>query len=305
MRLGLRENATGTTTTVLRNIFDERQEKTETHTPDNEYENFVNAQLESAAECIPTKQKAKPRAPWETLAVRKKRTDLKTASKCNRKNSNNTNALKFKKAQNEFVIKLTTYWERNKMASGGIDLRRQNFNYASNSWRCTFQKPTGNNIICRLYQGLWLNTGRKDLGGVRGLMVIVVGNGHGDASSNPGWDWLQFTLLTNSLPKETVAAIMMLYRNTKVKLRSTDRDTDYYNIVACVQQGDTLAPYLLIICLDYVVRTSIYVINKWFKEAEVTLQKQLPTPTTSMTSVKCTRPSRNPATYSGKTCCKH
>ena len=25
--------------------------------------------------------------------------------------------------------------------------------------------------------------------GARGLMVIVVGNGHGDMSSNPGWDW--------------------------------------------------------------------------------------------------------------------
>ena len=26
-------------------------------------------------------------------------------------------------------------------------------------------------------------------GGARGVMVIVVGNGHGDTSSNPGQDW--------------------------------------------------------------------------------------------------------------------
>ena len=26
-----------------------------------------------------------------------------------------------------------------------------------------------------------------------GVMVIVVGNGHGDTSSNPGRDWLHFT----------------------------------------------------------------------------------------------------------------
>ena len=31
------------------------------------------------------------------------------------------------------------------------------------------------------------------LGGARGVMVIVVGNGHGDTSSNPGRDWLHFT----------------------------------------------------------------------------------------------------------------
>ena len=31
------------------------------------------------------------------------------------------------------------------------------------------------------------------IGGARGVMVIVVGKGHGDMSSNPGWDWLHFT----------------------------------------------------------------------------------------------------------------
>ena len=50
---------------------------------------------------------------------------------------------------------------------------------------------------------------------------------------------------------------MMLFRNTKVKVRSPDGDTDYINIVAGVQKGSTLAPYLFIIRLDYVLRTSI------------------------------------------------
>ena len=30
-------------------------------------------------------------------------------------------------------------------------------------------------------------------GGTSGVMVIVVGNGHGGTSSNPGRDWLHFT----------------------------------------------------------------------------------------------------------------
>ena len=64
-------------------------------------------------------------------------------------------------------------------------------------------------------------------------------------------------LLAYGLPKETVTAIMMLYRNMKVKVRSPDGDTVYFDIVAGVLQGDTLAPYLFIICLDYVLRTSI------------------------------------------------
>ena len=32
-------------------------------------------------------------------------------------------------------------------------------------------------------------------------------------------------------------------------------ETDYFDIVAGVLQGDTLAPYQFIICLDYVLRT--------------------------------------------------
>ena len=95
-------------------------------------------------------------------------------------------------------------------------------------------------------------------------------------------------LLAYGIPKETVAAITTLYKNTKVKVRSPDGDTEYFDIVAGVLQGDTLAPYLFIICLDYVLRTSIDKIKEmasnWRrKEAKGTPQQQLPTPTTPMT----------------------
>ena len=41
-----------------------------------------------------------------------------------------------------------------------------------------------------------------------------------------------------------------------MEVHSPDGDTEYFNIVARVLQGDTLAPYFFI-CLDYVLRTSI------------------------------------------------
>ena len=50
---------------------------------------------------------------------------------------------------------------------------------------------------------------------------------------------------------------MMLYKNTKVKVHFLDGDTDYFDIVAGVLQGDTLAPCFFIISLDYVLKTSI------------------------------------------------
>ena len=122
IRLSLRRIAAQTTTTVhydwsllnksdirykyaltLRDKFDALQEIPETPTPKDEYKNFVNVHLEATAECIPTKQRAKPGVPWETLAVRKKRADVKTASKCNWRNSTNINALKLKKTQKELA----------------------------------------------------------------------------------------------------------------------------------------------------------------------------------------------------------
>ena len=46
-------------------------------------------------------------------------------------------------------------------------------------------------IINYIWQGTekfsaWL---KADLGGAHDVMVIIVGNGHGDMSSNPGRDW--------------------------------------------------------------------------------------------------------------------
>ena len=83
----------------LRNRFKTLQEKTEKGTPNAEYENFVEAHLEAASKCIPTKPRTKYRVPWETLAVREKRALVKTAFKSYRKNPINTNARKLKKAQ--------------------------------------------------------------------------------------------------------------------------------------------------------------------------------------------------------------
>ena len=54
-------------TKTLRNKADALQEISEALTPNEEYYNFVNAHMEAAAECIPTKLRAKYRVPWETL----------------------------------------------------------------------------------------------------------------------------------------------------------------------------------------------------------------------------------------------
>ena len=50
---------------------------------------------------------------------------------------------------------------------------------------------------------------------------------------------------------------MVFYKNSKVKVCSLDGDTDFFDIVARDLLGDTLASYLFIICLDYVLQMLI------------------------------------------------
>ena len=55
----------------------------------------------------------------------------------------------------------------------------------------------------------------------------------------------------------------------KTMVHSLDRDTDSFKIVTGVLQGDILATFLFIICLDYVLWTS----KDLIKEKGFTLNK--------------------------------
>ena len=94
-------------------------------------------------------------------------------------------------------------------------------------------------------------------------------------------------LLTYGLLKETVSAIMILYKNTQVKFRLPDGDTDFLDIGTCVLQGDTLATYLFIICPDYVLyrfHEKKKTVSSWQrKETEDTPHMLFRTWTTPMT----------------------
>ena len=64
---------------------------------------------------------------------------------------------------------------------------------------------------------------------------------------------LEQILLAYILPTETDTAITMLYKDMKSMVRSPNCDTDFFDIVL---QADTVAPFLFMICFDYVQQTS-------------------------------------------------
>ena len=61
-------------------------------------------------------------------------------------------------------------------------------------------------------------------------------------------------LLAYGIPNKIVEAINILYTDTTAQVISPDGDMDLFQIHVGVLQGDTLAPFLSIIALDYALR---------------------------------------------------
>ena len=59
------------------------------------------------------------------------------------------------------------------------------------------------------------------------------------------------------IPDQIFSAIEALYINTNAKVLTPDGETEQFDILAGVLQGDTLAPFLFILVLDYVLRISL------------------------------------------------
>ena len=59
------------------------------------------------------------------------------------------------------------------------------------------------------------------------------------------------------IPDIIVQGIGIMYSNTQAVVLSPDGETGTFTIQAGVLQGDTLAPYLFIIVLDYVMRAAL------------------------------------------------
>ena len=60
-----------------------------------------------------------------------------------------------------------------------------------------------------------------------------------------------------SIPHNIIQAIVLTYKHTCAKVIKPDGETDNFQITKGVLQGDTLAPFLFVITLDYAMRQAI------------------------------------------------
>ena len=56
------------------------------------------------------------------------------------------------------------------------------------------------------------------------------------------------------VPEQLVSAIGLLCTGTKAKVLLPDEETEFFEILAGVLQGDTLPPYIFTIIIDYAMR---------------------------------------------------
>jgi hypothetical protein len=68
---------------------------------------------------------------------------------------------------------------------------------------------------------------------------------------------LPLVLRAYNVPEQLVAAVMALYHNTRAAVITPDGLTDPFSTTSGVLQGDTLAPFLFVLILDWVLRTSL------------------------------------------------
>ena len=96
----------------------------------------------------------------------------------------------------------------------------------SNHRRGTCRKPLGNTSVRRFLQCIWFYSQRKKRKRKREYV----------------------------LPKENVTTMIMLYKNTKAMVHSSDSDTNFFDIVAGGLQEDILMPHLPRLCTSNVSR---------------------------------------------------
>ena len=68
---------------------------------------------------------------------------------------------------------------------------------------------------------------------------------------------LPLVLRAYHVPEELISAVMALYRNSRAAVITPDGLTEPFLTTSGVLQGDSLAPFLFILVLDWVLRTSL------------------------------------------------
>ena len=111
-----------------------------------------------------------------------------------------------------------------------------NFDYPSNSRRCTCKKPWGNNIICWLLQGLWLHMQRED-----GANTTRLWTTKRNCRSHTLWivQWKKNALRVSVAERENISPIILAHMVTIWICTRLQRVIAAENSTACEDHEST------------------------------------------------------------------
>ena len=92
---------------------------------------------------------------------------------------------------------------------------------------------------------------------IRQSTLVVVFVDFRKAFDSVSRDALPLVLRAYRVPQQLVSAIMAMYRDTRAAVVTADGLSDLFATSSGVLQGDTLAPFLFVLLLDWVLRTAL------------------------------------------------
>ena len=92
---------------------------------------------------------------------------------------------------------------------------------------------------------------------VKGKKLVSVFVDFSKAFDSVDWNYIEGILLAYGIPEEIVDAIMSVYYGAQAAVKVNGGISDFFDLGVGVLQGDTLAPFLFVIVLDWVMRNAI------------------------------------------------
>jgi len=97
----------------------------------------------------------------------------------------------------------------------------------------------------------------EEISSTRTGKLIAVFIDFSKAFDSVDWNYIENILLAYDVPKSLVDAIMSLYYNAQASVKVGSNISESFDLGVGVLQGDTLAPYLFVIVLDWVLRHAL------------------------------------------------
>ena len=97
----------------------------------------------------------------------------------------------------------------------------------------------------------------EEIESIQGGHAVSIFIDFSKAFDSVDWNYIENILYAYCVPEEIANAIMSVYYGAKATVRFNNELSDYFKLGVGVLQGDTLAPFLFILVIDWIMRNAV------------------------------------------------